>query len=464
VDDSGNVYVADWSNDSIRKITPSGVVTTLAGGSGLPGSEDGPAGGARFASPSGVAAGPGGIYVADSGNFTIRLIAPGGVVTTLAGNPPHGGTNDGTGTAARFTSPEGLTIDRSGNLYVIDVGSMTIRRVTPAGEVTTLPIPVRGDSLAVDNAGNLYVGEDYAAPRSAIDKVTPAGVVTTLAGVFGNPKWGSHLGVAVDSSGTVYVADQINHTISKVTQAGVVTLAGKAPSPSEDPWQAGGYADGMGSAARFNMPSAVAVDGSGNVLVADTGNVAIRHITPDGMVTTLAGTPGAVGNADGVGRSARFTYPMELAVDSAGNVYVTDSGAVRRITPDGVVSTVAGTIGVAGSADGIGSAAQFGSWAPGVAVDAAGNLYLADPGNSRITKGTPIIVPAPRFTTLAIAGGEFTATLSGLLPGTTLVIESSANLRDWLPLQTSLVGSSQLTLTQAINPASAAGFLRASLK
>jgi hypothetical protein len=328
--------------------------------------------------------------------------------------------------------------------------------------VTTLPVPVHGDSLAVDSAGNLYLGEDYAAPRSRIDKVTPAGEVTTLASGLGNPKGGSHLGVAVDSLGNVYVADAINHTILKITQAGVVTLAGRAPSASEDPFQAGSYADAVGSAARFNFPNGLAVDSVGDVVVADSENAMIRKVTPDGVVTTLAGATGMFGSADGLGSAARFNFPYGVAVDRAGNAYATDSGAIRRVTPAGVVTTVAGTAGAFGSADGLGSAAQFSGWAPGIAVDSAGNLYVADSG--RITKGTPIIIPPPRFAGLSTASGMLRATLSGLLAGTTVVVESSVDLRQWFPVQTNVTVGPSLPVAVAINPAARPEFLRALVK
>ena len=178
--------------------------------------------------------------------------------------------------------------------------------------------------------------------------------------------------MAVDGSGNVYVADSGNYTIRKITPAGVVsTLAGLAGSS--------GSADGTGSAARFYYPTGVAVDGSGNVYVADTGNYTIRKITPAGVVSTLAGLAGSTGSADGTGSAARFYYPYGVAVDGSGNVYVADTGnyTIRKITPAGVVSTLAGTAGSSGSADGTGSAARF-NYPTGVAVDGSGNVYVAD--------------------------------------------------------------------------------------
>jgi streptogramin lyase len=424
VDASGNVYVADRNNSTIRKITPDGVVTTFAGTAGSIGSADGTGSAARFYSPSGVAVdGTGNVYVADTYNQTIRKITPAGVVTTLAGTALSYGSADGTGSAARFWNPSGVAVDGSGNVYVADGGNNggnnAIRKITPAGVVTTFAGTAGSygsadgtgsaarffwpSGVAVDGSGNVYVADSS---NSTVRKITPAGVVTTLAGTAGASgsadgtgsaaRFYSPRGVAVDGSGNVYVADSQNHTIRTITPAGVVTtLAGTAGSS--------GSADGTGSAARFDYPEGVAVDGSGNVYVADYNNHTIRKITPAGVVTTLAGTAGARGSADGTGNAARFTFPKGVAVDGSGNVYVADGGnnAIRKITPAGVVTTLAGTAGSYGSADGTGSAARF--WGPsGVAVDGSGNVYVADTSNNTIRK----ITPAGVVTTLAGTAGS----------------------------------------------------------
>ncbi|MFZ2651400.1 MAG: hypothetical protein WA210_14960, partial [Burkholderiaceae bacterium] len=188
------------------------------------------------------------------------------------------------------------------------------------------------------------------------------------------------LGVATDSAGNVYVADLPNHTIRKITPAGAVsTFAGSSG--------AAGSADGTGAAARFSQPGGVATDSGGNVYVADTTNHTIRKITPAGAVSTLAGSAGLNGSADGTGAAARFTFPSGVATDSAGNVYVADSfnSTIRKITPAGTVSTFAGSAGAFGSADGTGAAARF-DGARGVATDSAGNAYVADTANHTIRK------------------------------------------------------------------------------
>jgi hypothetical protein len=419
VDSAGNVYVADSSNTAIRKITPAGVVTTFAGSAGATGSTDGTGSAARFFYPTGLAVdSSNNIYVADRANQTIRKITPTGVVTTLAGTPTAAGSVDGTGSTARFFYPNSLTVDSGGNVFVVDEVNQTIRKVTPAGVVTTLAGAVGAagsvdgtgfaarfntpHGVAADGAGNVYVADSS---NHNLRKITPAGVVTTLAGPAGATggadgtgsaaRFFLPIGVAADGAGNVYVADTSNHTIRKITPAGVVTtLAGTAGIA--------GNANGTGSAARFRSPRGVAVDSSGNVYVADTQNYVIRKITVTGVVTTLAGSPGSRGSTNGTGSTARFDNPSSVAIDGAGNVYVADTlnHTIRKITPAGVVTTLAGTPGVTGSTNGTGSAARF-LYPAGVAVDGVGNVYVADTYNHTIRK----VTAAGVVTTLAGSPG-----------------------------------------------------------
>jgi len=275
VDGAGNVYVADTLNYIIRKVTPAGVVTTLAGLAGSAGSANGTGSAARFYKPSGVAVdSAGNVFVADTLNSTIRRVTPAGVVTTFAGKAGQTGTNNGTGSAARFYYPFGVAVDKAGNVYVADTYNQTIRKVTSGGMVTTL----------VGTAAQLF------APS----------------------------GVAVDAATNIYIADYGNHIIRKVTPAGAVTtLAGWAGSSGSE--------DGTGTAARFYYPSSVAVDSATNVYVADTYNYTIRKISPSGVVTTLAGLAGRSGTNDGAGNAARFFLPSGVAVDGSGNVAVADT-------------------------------------------------------------------------------------------------------------------------------------------
>ena len=321
------------------------VVTTLAG-SGAYGSADGTGTAATFYTPQGVAVdSSGNVYVADRVNNKIRKITPTGEVTTFAGSGALG-SDDGPGAAATFFRPNGVAVDLSRNVYVADSGNNKIRAITPASVVSTL-------------AGSGAIGSEDGPGAEA---------------TFG---WA--VGVAADSSGNVYVADSGSNKIRKIAAGGVVTtLAGSG---------AGGSADGSGDVATFSEPSGVAVDSSGNVFVADTDSHKIRKIAPGGVVTTFAGS-GAPGSADGTGTAATFTLPFGVAVDSSMNVFVADSGnnKIRKITPAGVVSTLAGS-GAYGSADGIGTAATF--YAPsGVAVDSSGHVYVADSGSNKIRKIT----------------------------------------------------------------------------
>jgi sugar lactone lactonase YvrE len=290
VDGAGNVYVADFNNSLIRKITPAGVVTTLAGAAGQTGGADGKGAAARFNYPEGVALDKAGnLYVADTGNDAIRKITPSGVVTTLAGTAGQSGSADGTGAAARFTTPIGIGLDSAGNVYVT---ARNLRKITPSGVVTTL-------------AGTLQRGSANG---------------TGSAAQFSGPA-----GLVVDSAGNIYVADALNDEIRKVTPAGVVTtLAGTANQS--------GSADGTRAAAQFNAPCGIALDGAGNFYVADTNNDTIRRITAAGVVTTLAGTAGQGGSADGKGGAALFNGPFGLALDGAGNLYVgdTSNNTVRK--------------------------------------------------------------------------------------------------------------------------------------
>ncbi|MBI4886328.1 MAG: hypothetical protein HY824_04495 [Acidobacteria bacterium] len=406
VDTTGLLYVADRDNHTIRKINGN-AVTTFAGTAGTSGSADATGSAARFYSPSGVTVdGNGNVYVVDLNNHVIRKITRDGVVTTLAGRAGFKGSADGTGNAARFLWPtRGIGLTAAGDLYVGDTNNHTIRRITAAGAVTTVARQAGSGTadgagaaarfnepwgIAVDRSGTIYVSDFF---NQTIRKISPDGLVLTMAGSptsqgstdgsGGTARFRYPRHIAVSATGTVYVTDSSNHTIRRITSAGdVTTLAGLAG--------ASGSADGTGTAARFSFPAGVAVDSAGVVYVSDSGNATIRKITPTGEVTTLAGVPGSNGNVDGTGSAARFDYPNGLAVAGNGTVYVTDTdqSTIRRITPGGDVTTLAGRPGVNGSDDGVGAEARF--WAPtGVAVDGAGIVYVADRNNYTIRRITP---------------------------------------------------------------------------
>ena len=282
VDGSGNIYVADQGNNAIRKITSNGVVTTLAG-NGSSGFVNATGSSATFSSPRGVSPDRfGNIYVADWQNYVIRKITSNGVVTTLAGSGVSG-TADGIGTNASFGG--------------VDSGGVMC--------------------LAVDGSGNVFAADD-----SRIRKVTSNGVVTTI--TLSESIYPA--GVALDAMGNLYTAGWSQNKIYKITTNGAVTtLAGNGRA---------GFVDGMGTNASFRNPSDVAVDGSGNVYVADQGNNAIRMITSNGVVTTLAGG-GFGGIVDGNATVAKFSAPTGIAIDSTGNIYVAAylNNSIRKLSP-----------------------------------------------------------------------------------------------------------------------------------
>ena len=406
-DAANSLYVEDVNAQTIRKITSATVVTTLAGSNGAKGSANGSGASATFNIPTGSATDTSGnVYVADSMNNIVRKITPVGAVTTFAGTSGVVGSANLTGAAASFYRPTGIASDSSNNLYVTDALANTVRKITSGGAVATYagyPSVIGStdatgsaasfftpSSLASDTSGNLYVAD---AGNHTIRKITPAGAVTTIAGTAGQKgttdatgaaaRFNAPNGVTVDAAGNVYVADTGNHTIRKITPAGVVaTIAGAAGTA--------GVTNATGIAARFNSPNGVAVDASGNLYVADTYNYGVRKIVlSTGVVTTLAGTLGTAGSTNGTGTAAKFGYLYGIAVDTAGNVYVPDYSynTIRKITAAGVATTLAGTSGTRGSANGTGTAATF-STPIALTVDASNNVYVADYGNCDLRKVT----------------------------------------------------------------------------
>jgi len=389
-------------------------ITTLAGQALTSGAIDATGSAARFKHLSGVALdNNGNIYVADTDNETIRQVTTAGVVTTLAGTVGTAGSTNGTGTAAKFNGPTGVAVDQAGNVFVADTLNHTIRQISSAGAVIT-------------RAG--LVGT----PGSADDD--PSTRVPAGAARFSGPQ-----GVAFDqTTDSIYIADTNNHTIRVMSLATgkVATVAGLAGSP--------GSADGVGSAARFNYPSDLAVDRLGNVYVADTDNNTVRVISANGEVRTLAGFAGSTGAADGIGTAARFSHPSALAVDSSLNVYVLDSDhhTIRRIaSAAGTVTTTAGLAGTSGSADGTGTAARFNE-PTGIAQASTGEFYIADTNNFTLREGVfpgaPVITAQPQSASVtAGATVQFFVTATG----------QPAPTYQWMQNGAAISGATSSTLT-----------------
>jgi len=422
-DATGNAYVTDEGNHTIRKITPTGTVSTFAGTFGEAGSADGTGTAAKFDSPQGLAIdAAGNLYVADTGNQIIRKITPAGLVSTLAGLARISGNTDGTGSAARFNRPRRIALDPNGNLYVTEAGNNDVRKITPAGVVTTFAtnlqfpetddiqarVPVSYGAIAVDPTGNVYVStydiyneHSVLTPSGywpnyyyigSVRKLTPDGGNTRLwetsvtltydhqvfnAGV--SALTFNAAGQLVCSQGYLIVryAPQTDGSPAFVTLAGDGTI---------------GSADGPAASAKFGFPTALAYDRNGNLLVADAGNNVVRKLSAANEVTTLAGLAldRAAATIDGTAEAARFVAPGSLASDAAGNIYVADRPAhcIRKITPSGVVTTLAGTAGSAGYLDGPGSNALFNEPAA-IAAQSDGTLFVADYANRVVRKIAP---------------------------------------------------------------------------
>lgn len=304
-DSSGTLFVADAQRNIIARVDTNGTATTLAGTNGRAGSADGVRGSAEFNQPRGVAlASDGSLYITDSGNGTVRKLTSTGVVSTLAGSPGNRGSRDGTGTSALFSSPTGIAVSADGSVFVSDTLNHTIRRISSAGAVTTYAgeagqagaangqgtrARFRGPTgLAADAAGNLYVADTL---NHLIRKIAPDGTVSTVAGLEGvtgindgttaTALFNQPTGLAVDTSGVLIVADSANATVRVIAPNGVVSTIAGLPGVS-------GFRDGTSVESSLNLPKAVAVDRSSNVYVADEGNSALRKITSNGAVSTVS--------------------------------------------------------------------------------------------------------------------------------------------------------------------------------
>ena len=431
VDNSRNLYIADFDNDRIRRVDASGTITTVAGGGRLFGDQDGdggPAVRARLRRPNGVALdGAGNLYIADSKHHRIRRVDASGTITTVAGTGVPGFSGDnGPAVEAHLNTPQGIALDGVGNLYVADADNHRIRRVNAKGIITTIAGTgsegFSGDhgpaveaqlnspqGIALDGAGNLYVAD---ADNHRIRRVNAKGIITTIAGV---EEWGSGgdgrpavdaqlyfpTGMAVDGAGSLYIADTFNSRIRQIDARGTITtIAGTGRA---------GYGGDGGPALQtpLSHPFGVAVDGAANLYISDTNNHCIRRMdAASGILTTFAGTCGRDGNYGGDGRpavKAKLNWPNGVAVDGAGNLYISDTWnhRIRRMdAATGIITTVAGSGVKDYGRHGVPAVETYLHTPMGLAVDDAGNLYIADSGSHRVRR-----VDAASGIITTVAGG-----------------------------------------------------------
>jgi len=415
IDSAGNLYIADSVNNRVRVVFPNGTINTLAGNGtvGYPGSfgDSGPANQAQLQLPTGIAVdSKGNVYIADTGDNLIRKVTPDGNIHSIAGDGYANFYGDAAAaTSSEVNHPQDVAVDSSGNVYIADTGNAAIRKITSDGLINTIAgnatVGYSGDGsaatsagliqpygVAVDSTGNVYIDEPT---DGRIRKVTISdGKINTVAGNgtlgFGgdgsaasSAQLNLPTGIAVDSSGNLYIADSGNFRVRKMAGGNISTVAGNGGvSYSGD--------GGPATKAQLNRPQAVAVDSAGNLYIADTNNNVVRKVAANGTITNFAGNGTAgFGGDNGAATSAQLNSPEGLAVDSAGNVYIADTlnARVRKVS-GGTISTVAGSSSIGYAGDGSAATNAQLNTPIGLAVDSAGNLYVADFGNNVIRKVT----------------------------------------------------------------------------
>ena len=484
VDAAGNLYICDASNNRVRKVTPEGIMTTFAGtgqiSPGGPGTynDGGPATEALLHLPSGVALDKSGnVYIADTGDNTIRIVSPDGIINNFAGDSyPSFAGDGGNAVNAELHGPGDVALDSAGNVYIADTVNMVIRKVTTDGIINTIAgtgaPSSSGDggdatkatlftpiSLVLDSSGNIYLVENG---DSRIRKIDTKNVITTIAGTgqsgfagdggsATNAQMNSPTGIGIDGSGNLYIADSLNLRVRKIAGGNMSSVAGNgilsfsgnqgsataaqlsAPrgvavsagvryvadtgnnvvravtgtgsgaviNAFAGNGQAGSGGDGSPATnAQLNAPQGVAADAAGNVYIADTGNSRIRRVTPAGTISTVAGNgTSGFGGDNGAATSAQLYTPTGIAVDLAGNLYIADfnNNRIRKVTADGTITTVAGNGSMGYSGDGGPAVNARLNFPRSVAVDAAGDVFIADSGNNRVR----LVTPNGLITTLA---------------------------------------------------------------
>ncbi len=411
IDAAGNLYIADEGNSRIRRVNAAGIITTIAG-TGIAGfsGDGGQATQAAVNFPQAVTVdASGNLYIADTRNLRVRRVTPAGVISTIAGTGMRGFTGDGgQATLAQMRAPHGLAIDPAGNLLIADYGNNEVRRVDGRGVMTRIAgsaLPTGSDegglataavlahprSVAVDAHGSCFISDWN---NNRVLKVTAGGIVTTIAGTRtpgfsgdGGPGAQAQLigphGIAVDAAGNVYITDQMNQRVRRVGPDGIIkTIAGDG--------RTGVSGDGgQATQAAVGAPSAVAVDAAGNLYVSQQAFQVVRRVTPDGIITTIAGTGTAGFSGDGgPATQAQIRTPVGIASDSAGNLYIAEQGnnRIRKVSVAGIITTVAGTGEQGFSGDGAAAIGAKIDGPFGVAVDHAGTVYLTDSRNDRIRR------------------------------------------------------------------------------
>lgn len=421
-DSSDNMYLSDSTRYQIRKVTPDGAITTIAGTRSMLAAGDGGPAQAASLHPWGLTVDSGGdLYVVDKANNRIRKIdGKSGIISTVAGGGTSSFSGDGgPASAARFAAPSTVTAGPAGDLWVTDSYNFRVRRITRQGVIDTVAGSAIGDGgpataaflnrprgLSVDSAGNLvFIDSNHFRLR----KVDRSGSITTFAGsgYSGYAEAGGNLanaffrfaaGVAVDSTGNLYVADTDNHRIRKITSSAVTTIAGTGTA---------GFSGDGGPAisAKLDTPTGVAIDATGNLYVADWDNYRVRKISPEGIISTFAGNGKEGFGGDGGPAVQASLSPVDLSVDREGNLYVADdeNNRIRKITPSGTISTFAGSTAGFGGDGGPAVQAQL-RFPTGVTVDSDGNVYICDWNNYRVRR----VDRTGRITTIAGNGrGSF---------------------------------------------------------